>query len=337
MATIKMLADKCGLSISAVSKALNGRPGIGAQKAEMVRRVAREIGYYPNAAARTLKSHRSRNLGILYRNNMAHEFFSMVLEGIHSQAEQLGYDITFLNNSLHSSGMSYCDHARQRQCDGVIIVEGSFEQEAVKQLLASEIPVVTIDHIAQGHSAILGDNVRAMRDIISYLHAMGHSRVAFIHGEPGGVTDVRLEGFRRGCIECGLTVPEEYIRSANYHNADSAAQATSELLALPRCPTCILYPDDISYLGGIARIEQHGLSIPRDISCFGFDGILIAGALRPRLTTYKQDSDGMGRRAALEIIKAIEEGDSYTPRIMTVGGSIQFGDTVRDINQAAQH
>ena len=336
MATIKMLADKCGLSISAVSKALNHRPGIGAQKAEMVRRVAREIGYYPNAAARTLKSHRSRNLGILYRNNMAHEFFSMVLEGIHSQAEQLGYDITFLNNDLSPSSMSYCDHARQRQCDGVIIVEGSFEQEAVKQLLASEIPIVTIDHIAAGHSAILGDNVRAMQDIVTYLRAMGHSRIAFIHGEPGGVTDVRLEGFRQGCLDSGLIIPQAYLRAANYHNADSAAQATRELLALPQRPTCILYPDDISYLGGLAQIEQQGLSISRDISCFGFDGIFIAGALRPRLTTYKQDSDGMGRRAAREIVSAIEQAENYSPRIVTVRGSIQHGDTVRNLNEAAK-
>ena len=336
MSTIKMLADKCGLSISAVSKALNHRPGIGAQKAEMVRRMAREMGYYPNAAARTLKSHRSHNLGILYRNNLAHEFFSTVLEGVHSQAEQLGYDITFLNNDPAPSRMSYYDHARQRQCDGVIIVESSFSQEAVIQLMESEIPVVTIDHSVAGHSAILGDNIRAMEEIVSYLCRMGHSQIAIIHGEPGGVTDVRLEGFRRGCLACGLSIPSEYFISAHYHNVDSAAQATRELLALPQRPSCILYPDDISYLGGMAQIEQQGLSIPRDISCFGFDGIFLAGALRPRLTTYKQDSDGMGRRAAREIITAIEQAENYSPRIVTVCGSIQYGDTVRNLNDAAK-
>lgn len=332
MATIRMVAEKCGLSIAAVSKALNHRPGIGPQKAEMVRRVAREMGYYPNAAARTLKTHRSHNLGILYRNNLAHEFFSTVLEGVHSEAEKLGYDITFLNNDPAPSKMSYYDHAKHRQCDGVIIVEGSFTQDAVMQLMGSEIPVVTIDYLFEGRSAILGDNVSAMQEIVRYLRRMGHSRIAFIHGELGGVTDVRLEGFRQGCKACGLSVPETYMKPAHYHNAESAAQATRELLALRQRPTCILYPDDISYLGGMAEIERQGLSIPGDISCFGFDGVFMASALRPRLTTYKQDSDGMGRQAAREIIKAVEQAEDYVPRTVTVSGKIQYGDTVKDLN-----
>ena len=330
MTTIRMLAEHCGLSVAAVSKALNHRPGISPQKAEMVRAAARELGYYPNAAARTLKTHRSHNLGILYRNNMAHEFFSSVLEGIHNEAEKLGYDITFLNNESALSPMSYYEHARHRQCDGVIIVEGSFTREDVTELLKSDIPAVTIDYHFEGRSAIMSNNGEAMRGIVRYLRAMGHDRIAFIHGEPGGVTDFRLEGFRKGFEDCGLSLPPDYIKSSHYHSVDSAARATRELLALSERPTCILYPDDFSYLGGMAQIEQMGLKIPDDISCFGYDGIFMAAALRPRLSTYKQDSDSMGRLAAREIVQSIELGKSYVPRIVTVEGKIQHGDTVKD-------
>ncbi len=329
MITIRMLADHCGLSISAVSKALNRRPGISPQKAELVRAAARELGYYPNAAARTLKTHRSYNLGILYRNNIAHEFFSSVLEGIHSEAVSLGYDITFLNNEPSPTNMSYYDHVKHRQCDGVVIVEGSFMHESVTRLLQSEVPVVAIDHFFEGHSTIMSSNDSAMREIVDYLHSLGHSRIAFIHGEHGGVTDVRIASFLKACQAHHIDLPPEYMKAARYHHTESAAKATRELLALKQRPSCILYPDDFSYLGGIAQIEQMGLHVPGDISCFGFDGILMAGALRPRLTTYKQDGDGMGRLAAREVIRAIEQGEGYVPRIVTVKGAIHYGETVK--------
>ncbi len=330
MVTIKTVAERCGLSTAAVSRALNHQPGVSAERAEWVRKVAQEMGYCPNAAARTLKTNRSKIIGVLYRNRLAHEFFSVVLEGLHEEAERCGYELTFLNSG---TSMSYYDHARQRQCAGVVVAQGEFQSDYVMELVNSPMPTVVIEHKHPGGTTVVGDNVGAMVEIVRYVHSLGHRRIAFIHGEIGQVTQERISGFRAGCKACGIDVPEGYICQGKYRQTPAAVEATRTLLALPERPTCILYPDDISYLGGLEEIERQGLSIPGDVSCVGFDGGMISRVLRPRLTTYYQDAETMGQLAARELIRSIEAPNEYRDRTVTVSGRIQTGDTVRDLTK----
>lgn len=330
MVTIKMIAAKCGLSVAAVSRALNHQPGVSVERAEWVRQVAKEMGYYPNSAARALKTNRSNIIGVLYHNRLAHEFFSVVLEGIHEEAERHGYEITFLNNH---PPVSYFEHARQRRCAGVVVAQDLFDYDSVMTLVGSSIPTVTLEKPYPGGTTISTDNFSAMQEIVHYLHDKGHSRIAFIHGEECQVTQERLAGFFRGCRECGILVPDDYICPSHFRASDAAREATCKLLALPKPPTCILYPDDVSYLGGMAEIERRGLSIPKDISCVGFDGVSMSQALRPRLTTYYQDAETLGCLAAREVISAIEDPRCYVPRAISIPGRLQEGDSVRDLKE----
>lgn len=327
MVTIRTIAERCGLSVAAVSRALNGRSGISEERAEQVRRIAQELGYQPNEAARTLKTNRSNLIGVLYNNLIAHEFFSQVLEGLRSAAEQAGYEILFL--SMRDG--EYCDRARQHHCAGVIVAQGEFDKAGVQELIRSEIPTVGIELEVNGCPIVFSDNVGAMEELVRYVHGLGHERIAFIHGEMGLITQERIAGFYRGCRSCGIQVPAEYVRQGRFRVTELTDQITRELLSLPNPPSCIFYPDDICYLGGAHAAEQMGLSIPRDVSCVGFDGISITQALKPRLTSYFQDGLAMGRTAAREIISAIENPRCIVPRTILVEGHIQPGDTVRDL------
>jgi len=336
MVTIKDVAQKCGVSIAAVSKAMNHQPGVGAEKAEMVIATAREMGYFPNAAAKTLKTRRSHNIGLLFENGLTHEYFSLILDAVRETAEQHQYDITFLSNQFTSArGSGYYEHARQRQCDGILIVQGNYDMEGVRRLAASEVPFVSIDQVFNGRTAIMSENVGSTQEIVEYLHGLGHTRIAFIHGEMGDVTRQRLAGFYRGCSSCGIEVPDEYVVGARFHEPRDSGLAVRQLLALKQRPTCILFPDDISYLGGLTEIEAHGLSVPQDISCFGYDGIHMASVLRPSLATYRQDAAGIGHAAMENLINAIENPRVYAPEIITIHGCIQPGRTVRDIRETS--
>ena len=329
MVTIKMIAQRCGLSTAAVSRALNHLPGISAENAEHVRQIAKEMGYFPNVAARTLKTNRTKSIGVLYRNLFGHEFFSLVLEGIHQEAIRQGYELVFLSNA---TDMPYIDYARQRQCAGVIIVQSLFDHDNVMMLMESELPTVALEETHSNVTNITSNNVEAMQEIIHYLHdELGHSRIAFIHGEVGQVTNERIAGFYRGCRDCGITVPDEYLRAAQFRTPYISGDITRELLALPKPPTCILYPDDISCLGGMTEIDRQGLRIPEDIGVFGFDGIALSRAIRPQLTTYVQDAVLMGTLAAQEVINAIEEPRFYVPRTINIKGQLQYGGTVRSL------
>ena len=293
------------------------------------------MGYYPNAVARALKTNRSYSIGVLFEDDthcgLTHEYFSHVLNAVKNEAESRGYDVTFISQKLGRTPMSFLEHCKYRNCDGVVIANVDFTDLTVMELVNSEIPVVTIDYLFDDRSAVLSDNVQGMHDLLAYVHSMGHRRIGFIHGELTAVTRSRLASFHKTASELGMEVPDEYVRTARYHDPRQSGLATRDLLALKEPPTCILYPDDISLLGGMTEIERSGLSVPEDISIAGYDGIPMSQLLRPILTTLRQDSQQLGVQAARLLIEAIEQPKTYLPQLVMIPGSVQEGGTVRRI------
>ena len=335
MVTMKDVAKQCGVSLATVSKALNGYADIGPDTTELVRNVAQSMGYLPNSAARALKTNRSYNIGVLFvdktSSGLAHEYFSSVLNSLKVEAERLGYDITFISKDIGNFKMDYYEHARYRNCDGVVIASVDFADPDVIKLVDSDIPVVTIDHVFNHRTAILSDNVGSMEEIVGSLYEKGHRRIAFIHGEDTAVTKKRLGSFHKTCKSLGIDVPDEYVKAALYHDPKLSGLATRELLALKIRPTCILYPDDFSFLGGMTELERQGLRIPEDISVVGYDGILLSQALRPRLTTFRQDAESIGREAAAKLVDEIETPKMFVPAQIIVPGSLLAGETVKQV------
>lgn len=327
MVTLKMISEETGLSIAAVSKALNHLPGVNEERAEEVRRTARELGYIPNEAARSLKTSRSKNIGVVYQNDMCHELFSKVLTQICRVMAKHDYDVTFLANGNAVEG-GYYTSAIRRGCDGVIVVQGLYGTDELRRLALNEIPVVSIDDPYEGCTLVANDNEESMARIVRYLHGLGHRRIAFIHGEDGSVTRARLTGFRVACAALGIEAPDEYIRQARYQEPGDSGREVRALLKLPERPTCILFPDDVSYLGGMSELDRQGLSVPGDMSCFGYDGIRLTSLLRPQLATYRQDAEKIGSIAAQELLLAIKHPESYKPKRIVVPGCIEEGATV---------
>ena len=330
--TIKDVSAKCGLSISTVSKAFNNYADISLETRELVQRTAREIGYYPNAIARTLKTNRSYNLGVLFQEKrgtgLTHSFFASVLDAFKSAGEKRGYDITFINHNISGRSMSYLEHCRYRNVDGVVIACVNFYDPQVVELVNSEVPVVTIDHVFNNRMAILSDNVFGLKALVRQAWACGHRRIAFIHGEKTAVTENRVAGFYQACEELGLKIPEAYVREGIYHDADRCAAETKALLELPQPPTCIIFPDDFSALGGYNAISEAGLSIPEDISVMGYDGIYLSRVVKPQLVTYQQNTAALGRTAADKLIELIEHPRVTLPEQIRVSGKLLDGGSV---------
>jgi len=332
--TLKQLSEICGTSVSTVSKAINGRPDVNPETAERIRQIANSLGYHPNAAARSLKTNRSYNIGVLFADHINHEYFANVLDSIRDTAMDFGYDITFICNRIGTSKMSFYRHAAYRNCDGVVIAQARFEDPFIAELVVSDLPIVVIDHVFSGCVSVMSENVRSMVEIIRYVAGMGHRKIAFIHGEERGfVTQERIAGFYKGCMEQGIRIPEEYIFKGKYHQPKESGLATRALLSLPSPPTCILYPDDYSYLGGLSEIEKHGLSVPQDISAVGYDGIHLSELLRPKLTTYRQNAEEIGKVSVIKLIERIEQPDMDKEEHIIIKGSLQLGDTVRRIEE----
>lgn len=335
--TIKELSARCGLSISTVSKALNNYDDVSEATRELVMRTARELGYHPNSLARALKTNRTYNLGVLFvddnNSGLTHNYFAAVLESFKSEAELRGYDITFINHNIGHNSMTYLEHCRYRNVDGVCLACVDFFAPEVIDLIASDLPIVTIDHVFNNRTCILSDNLAGMRDLVRYVYSQGHRRIAFVHGMRSAVTESRITGFYRTMRELNLPIPPEYIVECAYHNPPSAKAAVSRVLALPARPTCILLSDDYAALGGIEAIHAAGLTIPEDISIAGYDGIELMQLLKPKLTTIRQDTRRIGTEAAASLIERIENPHTAGSDIVVVEGKLLPGETVKNIHK----
>lgn len=336
MVSMKDVAEKCHVSVATVSKALNNHSDIGEARKEEIRKTAEEMGYFPNAAARSLKTNRTYNIGVLFvdeaNSGLTHEFFSSVLEGFKTQAEGLGYDITFINHNIGTETVTYLNHCKYRNLDGVVIACVDVTKPEVTELMNSEIPVINIDYIDNNCSSVSSDNVNGMEQLVSYVCDRGHTKIAFIHGQSYLlVTKERLAGFHRELERRHIEVPEEYYRESDFLDSRKASKITTELLEMKNPPTCILYPDDTCVIGGLNAIAKAGLRVPEDISVAGYDGSRISQLLRPKITTFQQDSLRMGILAASKLIEMIEQPKTCILEHMTVNGKLLEGQSVASI------
>ena len=333
MVTLKMLAKQCGVSVATVSKALNGAPDISAETAARIQKAAAEMGYTPCAAARSLKTSRSHNIGVIFsdgtRSGLTHEHFAYILNSFKRRAEELSFDITLISDQPGPWGSDYVNHVRFRNCDGVAVLVADNAAPVAQELVRSGVPVVSLDYHFDNCSCIESDNVSGIRDLVEYVYSQGHRKIAIIFGDDSAVTRIRMSSFFRTCAKLGLTIPEEYICYGRYHQADVSARATRRLMELPDPPTCILYPDDFSFFGGKRELEAMGLSVPEDVSAAGYDGISVGKVVS--LTTVQQDTEAIGVAAANELARAVEEGRGYLPRTEVIPCSLITGATVRKI------
>ncbi|MBQ7564900.1 MAG: LacI family DNA-binding transcriptional regulator [Lachnospiraceae bacterium] len=334
MASLKDIAKQCKVSVATVSKALNDHTDISPETKSLILETAKEMGYHPNSQARALKTNRTYNLGVLFadesRSGLTHDYFASVLDSFKRTAEALGYDITFINNSSPKN-MSYLEHTRYRGFDGVVLACIDFYDPAVSELLHSELPIVTIDHVFSDHTSICSDNFGGMRGLTEYIRSKGHKKIAYIYGDDTSVTKNRLNGFQSVIDQSGQPVEKEYILPSHYRNPEDAFRLTKHLLSLSRRPTCIIYPDDYSCIGGINALTEEGLRIPEDMSIAGYDGQFLSQIVSPKLTTYAQATSEIGKTAAYRLIQLIENPRPAVPEHVVVSGRVVEGESVASL------
>ena len=331
--TIRELAQKCGLSVSAISKALNNYPDISEQTREHVRRVAREMGYFPNAQARALKTNRSHNIGVVYelmeQDGLLHSFFASLLDGFKREIERMGYDLTFLHRNVGTMPMSMLDHYRYRGMDGALFACVNFRDPEVLRFLESGVPCVTIDHSTLGKCpCVMSDNRAGMGALVRHVAQSGHRRIGMIYGAKTSVSWERITGFRETMRELGIEVREKYVEEAHYHNPKSNVEAVERMMSHAEPPTCILMTDDYAAIGAMDGLHRMGLRAGENISIAGYDGIAMGQMIRPRLTTYQQDTQWIGKHAARLLIERIQRPELAVPDALFAAGTLIEGETV---------
>ena len=335
MVSMKDISAACGVSVATVSKALNDQSDIGEETKLHIKQMAKEMGYFPNSSARTLKTNKSYNIGVLFveeapQSGLTHDYYATILDSFKVTVEAQGYDLTFINcNKGRKNTMSYLEHSKYRGVDGVLIACVDFNDPEVIELVQSDLPVVTIDHLFNNRLAVMSDNVKGMRDLLTYAYKCGHRRIAYLYGQKTAVTEARLRGFYKTAEELGMELDENLIWETNYRDVPDATKNTARLLDMKNRPTCIFYSDDFSAMGGMNEIKARGLKIPDDISIAGYDGINIASQIEPKLTTIHQDTRMIGRVAAENLINLIEKPKSALTEHVIIESDLVKGKTIR--------
>ncbi len=336
MATIQDLSERCGVSVSTVSKALNGYSDISDRTRELIIKTANDMGYFPNANARALKLKKTYNIGVLFNTlsnlGLKNEYFAYILEAFKDEAARAGYDITFIEHNIGRRKMTYLEHCQYRHFDGVCIVCADYENEEVVKLVNSEIPVITIDYAFQKAYSIISDNYGGMKQLTNFIIRQGHRDIAFIYGVNTLVTRNRIDGFTDALEENGIRVTKEYLRESLYRNSLMTEEQALKLLQLPNRPTCIIAPDDTSAMGVVSAIRKSGLQVVKDISIAGYDGVDMQQFIGVKLATVKQEREAIGKEAAKKLIQMIEDNIETSQNTIFMKQTLIVGNSVRKIN-----
>ena len=307
--TIKDIAKRANVSHSTVSRALHSSPLISDETIERIHQIAVDMGYFPSAAARSLKTNRSRALGVIV-SNIDDPFFSEILQGIEEVAQERSYSLLMAASQRDlEREQAIVRDMRERHVDGLIICSASFSAGQQRKLLEFGIPIVVVNnHAAEEYRySIYHDDVDGSRQVTRHLIELGHKKIAYLGNSLSGrVTLDRLTGFCQEMEIAGLDVPEEYIYEVPGGNPEDGLTALSHFFELPDRPTALICFNDMLAIGVLKGLQQAGLRVPGDFSVVGFDNIVFSAYTNPPLTTLDQPKRYIGAEAARLILNLLD-------------------------------
>ena len=306
--TIRDVAERAGVSIATVSRALNDRGDVSAQTRERVREVARSVGYSADPAARSLVTQKTRLVAVVVGDNAGHRdlslvFFGKVLAAISRRLAQSSYDPLLLHPS---------DIGLDHRFDAAVLIGVDDDDALVADLSSRQVPLVGVDvRCASGRAAYVGsDHADGIRLALAHLHALGHRRIAHVAGAANTLAgSERLHAFRSECEALGLELPDDLVRLGDFSSA-SGYRETCVLLALPERPTAVVAASDLMALAALQAIRDAGLQPGEDVAVVGFDDLEAAALAHPPLTTIRQDRQELGTLAAARAIELIEDPEA---------------------------
>ena len=306
--TIKQVAERAGVSIATVSRALNNKGDVSAETRDHVRAVARSVGYRADPTARSLATQKTRLVGVVVGDNAGHRdlslvFFGKVLAAISRRLAQSHYDPLLLQPD---------DAGPEHRFDAAVLIGVDDDDPLIADLSSRDVPLVGVDVRCDADAAayVGSDHADGIRLALAHLYALGHRRVAHLAGAANTLAGAeRLDAFRRESEALRLDSPGELIRRGDFSSA-SGYRETCALLALRAPPTAIVAASDLMALAALQAIRDTGLKPGADIAVVGFDDLEAAALAHPPLTTIRQDRQELGTIAATRAIELIETPDA---------------------------
>jgi len=323
MATIKDVARLAGVSVSTISKYLNGG-NVLEENAEAIRKAIAALDYRVNPFARSLKTQRSRSIGILLPEITA-PFFGSVVASLDKTFRESGYH-TLLScySSSHGLERENLSYLISHGIDGLIYAPENLTADEYYELTANcPVPMVQLDRMIQGldADAVVSNNAAIVYDAVTSLVAQGHRRIAIVSGQKSVYTaKERLVGYLRALSDSGILYDDALVVSGQYTFA-TGYRSYDTLMALPDPPTAVVTTNHDFTIGLVTAAREQGISIPADLAVFGFDCVDICTMMNPPLPVVYQPEQLIGQTAAQYLIERLN-GYTGAPRQTRLGCTI---------------
>ncbi|MEU1464331.1 LacI family DNA-binding transcriptional regulator [Streptomyces sp. NPDC005727] len=311
--TMKDIARRAGVSESAVSFALNGRPGVSETTRARVRRVAEQLGWRPSTAARALSGEGVATVGFVLARPAdtlgVDSFFLHLVSGIQEVLAERHLGLLFqVAPDVADECTVYRRWWAEHRVDGVLVVDPRADDPRPGLLDELGLPAVVIggapDVRHSGLSTVWADDAGAMASVVDELAALGHRRIVHIAGLPGlAHTQRRIATLRAEAERRGLTGVRSV--TTDYSDTEGAA-VTRRVLGGSPPPTALIYDNDVMAVAGLAAAAELGFRVPRDVSVVSWEDSALCRMVTPRLSALSRDSAEFGRTAARELLALLD-------------------------------
>lgn len=314
--TINDVARKAGVSPSTVSRVISKNPKISAPTRDRVLKCMDELGYHPNAIARSLASNKTWAIGVIMpatsQDLFLNPFFPEALRGIVKSASNSGYDLLLSTNTESGEELEVVKQfVLGSRVDGIILMTSRVNDECVEYLCARDFPFSLIgspDGLDEKINHVDNDNYMAAYEVTRYLSMLGRRRIAMIAGNENLiVTKKRVEGYKRALIESNLAFKHNYLFTGSF-DEQTGYECGSIIAAMTERPDAVIVTDDLVAYGAVKVFEGLGVKIPKDIAVASFNNSVLSRYFNIPITSVDINAVMLGEQAMRLVLKAIEKG-----------------------------
>ena len=305
------VAKRAKVSRALVSLVMRGSPKVSEKRRRRVLRAAEELGYRPNAYARSLASKRLHTIGVLI-NDVTNPYFGGVYSSFAAAAEAAGFDLLVAPGTRSAQKEAALVRTLlEHRVAGLALMSPMMPTKELRALTTSW-PTVLIGRDASipGVDVVTTDELQAARLVLGHLTALGHRDIVHITGGANRSAKDRAKGYREVMRELGLE-PREVVGAFSHEAGQRAAR---RIVAMTPLPTAVVAANDLVAVGAMGIFESLGLRVPGDISVVGYDDSQIAGLDLVQLTSVCQGVDRFGSAAVELLVKRITH--PATPRVV---------------------
>jgi len=316
--TLKMVAEKAGVSVNTASRAINNKPDINEKTKKRILKVAQELGYIRNAAAVALRTKKTRTIGVVIADNR-NPFYAEVLNGIEEASRKKDYHIILANTQRdYKKEEEAINLLLAKRVDGLLITPVQDRDDDIKNLIDANIPFVIVGRDFENIEveAVYNDEVKGGFLATEYLIKKGHKRIALVDGflykSPARG---RLEGYKKALKKYGIPLDDDLLSVGDIDVKDGYKR-TNQLFEKELDFTAIFAYNDMMAFGAMQAIQEKGLRIPQDIGLVGYDDIPFSSLISPALSTIRLKKQELGTESVKLLLSRINGNRKMTKKVM---------------------